>query len=371
MSIRMGVYSEIYNNFHISEAEWEKLQNKLKSKKIDVHFSQEIRDSLCGIANTYIDYSLIYTYDSANPRDVYDLVSKVVQNSYELCLSLCKITGISKNEIDVIQKINDNDEMTFEAEATPYAGTPESRRLYDAAREVAFRDIDILLGTNDIERSIYSSFNDERKIYQSSRAALNLIPVSEGGRKSDNDIVKFLEDVSNELSRVGICKPYGKDAIDIISEFKNVIVNKLSCEDASLTRNFLYLTPESIHAYLRKARTRTAGKPERNTGMDWTGKNRIESRPDDAVNASDLTDTEWDIVSDIFIDCVIKRNNSSKNMRFIINSILYVLSKSCSWSSIPENYCSKSTAHRYFFKWKRNGKIRDLHTALFKNNKVT
>jgi putative transposase len=71
--------------------------------------------------------------------------------------------------------------------------------------------------------------------------------------------------------------------------------------------------------------------------------------------ASDLTDSEWELIKDYFK----KRDNRgvepTHDRRDIVDAILYVVKTGCQWYMLPNDYPNYKTVHEYFMNWSRDG----------------
>lgn len=76
-----------------------------------------------------------------------------------------------------------------------------------------------------------------------------------------------------------------------------------------------------------------------------------------------LTDLQWQILEPFFPNPVKRgRGKPHTPWRNVINSILYVLSTSSKWESLPksEGFASRSAAHRWYKLWKKSGLLDEL-----------
>jgi putative transposase len=82
---------------------------------------------------------------------------------------------------------------------------------------------------------------------------------------------------------------------------------------------------------------------------------------------SDLTDEQWDIIKPIVCKDSIEKGPGRPrevDLREIVNTIFYVNRTGCQWDMIPHDLQPKSTAYDYFAKWRDNGTLTEITTAL-------
>lgn len=81
----------------------------------------------------------------------------------------------------------------------------------------------------------------------------------------------------------------------------------------------------------------------------------------------DLTDEQWKILQPLIPQPVLRedrRGRPAQDLRAILNGILWILRTGAQWLDLPPRYPSKSTCHRYFQRWSRDGTFQNLMRAL-------
>jgi transposase len=75
----------------------------------------------------------------------------------------------------------------------------------------------------------------------------------------------------------------------------------------------------------------------------------------DAFYATDLTDAEWQFLSDLIPAVKPGGRPRTQNMRMVVNAVLYVLRSGCHWRLLPHEYPNWKTVYDYFWKWRQQG----------------
>lgn len=72
---------------------------------------------------------------------------------------------------------------------------------------------------------------------------------------------------------------------------------------------------------------------------------------------SDLTDAQWDLVKDYFIEPSVKRRGRKmwRDPRDLLDGIFYLSKTGCQWRQLPLDFPPWRTVHHYFQKWSRSG----------------
>ncbi len=86
---------------------------------------------------------------------------------------------------------------------------------------------------------------------------------------------------------------------------------------------------------------------------------------------SDLTDREWEIISEMIPQAKKGGRPRSVNIRSIVNAIFYVLENGIKWRSLPHDYPAWETVYWYFKVWAEDGTIVRIHKKLRQITRVT
>lgn len=84
---------------------------------------------------------------------------------------------------------------------------------------------------------------------------------------------------------------------------------------------------------------------------------------------SDLTDQQWDLIKDFFVeDCTIKRRGRKawRDPRDLLDGILYLNKTGCQWRQLPVDFPPWRTVHYYFQKWTESGVLDKILMVLHK-----
>jgi transposase len=81
----------------------------------------------------------------------------------------------------------------------------------------------------------------------------------------------------------------------------------------------------------------------------------------------DLTDEQWNVLKPL-IPVPAKRADGRgrprKDSRAVLNGILWILRTGAQWEDLPARYPSRSTCHRRFQEWIRDGTLKSILQAL-------
>jgi transposase len=79
-----------------------------------------------------------------------------------------------------------------------------------------------------------------------------------------------------------------------------------------------------------------------------------------------LSDLEWKLFEDVLPKRIKRRGQRGTPMRYIINTLLYILITGCRWSDIPKGkqWASKSTAHRKLQLFQSDGTLDKLKARI-------
>jgi transposase len=97
----------------------------------------------------------------------------------------------------------------------------------------------------------------------------------------------------------------------------------------------------------------------------WTNENRARYDRSKLRYPSDLTDEEWALVAPLIPPPKPGGNKRTRDMREVVNGLMYVLSTGCQWRAIPKDLPPRSTVYGYFDLWDHDGTVQRLHHALF------
>lgn len=76
--------------------------------------------------------------------------------------------------------------------------------------------------------------------------------------------------------------------------------------------------------------------------------------------ATNLTDSEWEIITSLYSD-----NRQRKySLRHHWDAIFYVVKTGCQWRLLPREFAPWQTVYYYYRQWRENGLIEEVHTAL-------
>jgi len=97
----------------------------------------------------------------------------------------------------------------------------------------------------------------------------------------------------------------------------------------------------------------------------WTNENRARYDRSKLRYPSDLTDEEWARVAPLIPPPKPGGNKRTRDMREVVNGLMYVLSTGCQWRAIPKDLPPRSTVYGYFDLWDHDGTVQRRHHALF------
>ena len=75
----------------------------------------------------------------------------------------------------------------------------------------------------------------------------------------------------------------------------------------------------------------------------------------EAFYITDLTNAEWQLLSDLIPAAKPGGRPRTQNMRMVVNAIVYVLRSGCHWRLLPHEYPNWKTVYDYFWKWRQQG----------------
>ena len=79
---------------------------------------------------------------------------------------------------------------------------------------------------------------------------------------------------------------------------------------------------------------------------------------------SDLTDEQWEILSNHIPPAKTGGRPRSTDMREVLNSLLYQNRTGCQWDMLPNDLLPKSTVHEYYSQWIKDGTWQSMLDAL-------
>ena len=97
----------------------------------------------------------------------------------------------------------------------------------------------------------------------------------------------------------------------------------------------------------------------------WTAENRARYDRSRLRYPSDLTDTEWALVSPLIPPAKRRGNKRTVDMRQVVNGLMYILSTGCQWAALPKDLAPRSTVHDYFARWDWDGTLGRIDHALY------
>ncbi|MFM0738823.1 transposase [Paraburkholderia xenovorans] len=84
--------------------------------------------------------------------------------------------------------------------------------------------------------------------------------------------------------------------------------------------------------------------------------------------AQDLSDEQWRRIVPLLPEMerhAPRRGRPGVDVRFVVDSVLWVLRTGKPWSALPERYAAYQTAHRYYLRWKKSGVLANIVMTLF------
>ena len=79
---------------------------------------------------------------------------------------------------------------------------------------------------------------------------------------------------------------------------------------------------------------------------------------------TDLTDTEWTILSPFMPAAKPGGRPRTTDLREVVNAIFYVLRGGCQWRLLPTDFPPHQTVYHYFWTWRRAGVWERMHDTL-------
>ncbi len=97
----------------------------------------------------------------------------------------------------------------------------------------------------------------------------------------------------------------------------------------------------------------------------WTNENRGRYDRSKLRYPSDLTDEEWSLIGPLIPAPKSGGNKRTRDMREVVNGLMYVLSTGCQWRAIPKDLPPRSTVYDYFDLWDYDGTLKHIHHTLY------
>ena len=97
----------------------------------------------------------------------------------------------------------------------------------------------------------------------------------------------------------------------------------------------------------------------------WTNDNRSRYDRSKLRYPSDLTDEEWALIAPLIPPPKSGGGKRTRDMRDVVNGLMYVLSTGCQWRAIPKDLPPRSTVHGYFDLWDYDGTLKRIHHVLY------
>jgi putative transposase len=80
---------------------------------------------------------------------------------------------------------------------------------------------------------------------------------------------------------------------------------------------------------------------------------------------SNISDKEWKILEPHVSQGTIGRPRKH-DIRAIVNAIRYIMRGGCQWRMMPKDFPPWKTVYDYYFRWRNNGKLQQIHDILAK-----
>lgn len=89
--------------------------------------------------------------------------------------------------------------------------------------------------------------------------------------------------------------------------------------------------------------------------MAWTETTRAQYRREGLRYTSDMTDREWLMLEALLPPPRRLGRPRTRDLRTIVNAILYILATGCQWRALPRDFPPRSTVQGYFYGWRDDG----------------
>jgi putative transposase len=98
--------------------------------------------------------------------------------------------------------------------------------------------------------------------------------------------------------------------------------------------------------------------------MTWTEITRAHYRRDHLRYASDLTDSEWNVLAPLMPARCRVGHPRTVDLRAVVNAILYILATGCQWRALAKDFPPRSTVQYYFYSWRDQRLWRRINLVL-------
>jgi transposase len=98
--------------------------------------------------------------------------------------------------------------------------------------------------------------------------------------------------------------------------------------------------------------------------MSWTETTRAQYRRDELRYASDTLDREWALIEPLMPRPSRLGRPRERELRAIVNAILYILATGCQWRALPKDFPPRSTVQGYFYRWRNDGTWHRINARL-------
>lgn len=100
--------------------------------------------------------------------------------------------------------------------------------------------------------------------------------------------------------------------------------------------------------------------------MAWTKITRAKYNRDRLRYPSDMTDDEW-LIAEAFMPRRRRLGRPrTRDLRAIVNAILYILATGCQWRALPRDFPPRSTVQGYFYRWRDDGTLLRINDRMVK-----
>jgi putative transposase len=104
--------------------------------------------------------------------------------------------------------------------------------------------------------------------------------------------------------------------------------------------------------------------------MSWTEITRAKYRREGLHYASDTTDEEWAVIEPLMPPPSRLGRPRERDLRTIMNAILYILETGCQWRALPKDLPPRSTVQGYFYCWRDDGTWHCINRSLVRLARV-
>src|SRR6266496_3590141 len=105
--------------------------------------------------------------------------------------------------------------------------------------------------------------------------------------------------------------------------------------------------------------------------MAWTESTRRDCRRDGLRYASGTTDREWAEIEPLLPAARRLGRPRRRDLRTIVEAILYILATGCQWRALPKEFPPRSTVQGYFYRWRDDGTWHWINNALGRRGRQT